>query len=238
MIAVVVTLVTLFSTVPSSAQPPYPCNPTTDGETYYEADTRIVWRCTYVPGIGWRWEPQGVFHSHGWSYYTGSSDCTWNESGFKPGGGGTSFGEVYSLRSRYSSPCDAIWNRPPGYLLARLNFWRWTGSTWALCRDSDYLTNHSAAWGMRVYWWFAQPPCGDGYYGTTAGSWAWNGGWHGGWGWSGYGCLGFCLSSVPSYAPDGISYPAMTPALALARPPRPEGLPLGLRVDFAFTRAG
>jgi hypothetical protein len=121
---------------------------------------------------------------------TPDADCTLNLSAFRiQVGGGFSRSDVYSSYYNFSNrPCGWRLSRDPGNLAARVQYLKWNGSAWGVCRDSDWSFNTVLTYGWSLTWDFgSQPPCGSGYYGTWSG--AYNNsarGWMGGWLFSGY----------------------------------------------------
>ena len=89
---------------------------------------------------------------------------------FNPGGG-----EV----------CDWFgFNLSEGKLALRLQLWKWTGSQWAVCADTNWMYNTATAWRMDFQGWTTL--CGSAYYGNMTNAFAWIGNWIGGGMWSGY----------------------------------------------------
>jgi hypothetical protein len=86
--------------------------------------------------------------------------------------------------------CDTIDVFAPGYLAVRLELWRWTGSSWAVCTAGGTGWTYNSNWGYTVSVsrsYGTAYPCGSGYYGTMAYTYVWNGSsWNGGSIWSGY----------------------------------------------------
>lgn len=121
---------------------------------------------------------------------TPDADCTLNLSAFRIQlGGGFSRSDVYSSYYNFSNrPCGWRLSRDPGNLAARVQYLKWTGSAWGVCRDSNWSFNTVFTHGWSLTWDFgSQPPCGSGYYGTWSA--AYNNsarGWMGGWLFSGY----------------------------------------------------
>lgn len=98
--------------------------------------------------------------------------------------------------ARTPGSCSATLYRPPGWLAVRFDVFKWTGSQWALCRSTDWQFGGGGdtRGGDIVYeqsagasQFFSSPPCGSGYYGTSARHLVWDGAaWQGGNTWSGY----------------------------------------------------
>lgn len=76
------------------------------------------------------------------------------------------------------------YNLGAGKLALRMTLWKWTGSQWAVCADTNWMYNSSTAWRMLLQGWAGL--CGNGYYGNNTGGFAWIGRWIGGHMWSGY----------------------------------------------------
>lgn len=84
---------------------------------------------------------------------------------------------------------DTDVNMPAGWYMGKIMVYKWTGSAWALCdrpsTDEAWLTNNVQT--DRMHWsvdanWTTNGPCGDGYYHTESGGYAWvNSAWRGGW---------------------------------------------------------
>ena len=84
---------------------------------------------------------------------------------------------------------------PAGFAAARLDVFKWTGSTWAFCRGTNwqYGATGNDQWGPtgpgQVFDYGGSPSCGPGYYGTLAYAYVWDSAasaWRGGGVWSGY----------------------------------------------------
>lgn len=71
----------------------------------------------------------------------------------------------------------------PGKLALRMTLWKWTGSQWAVCADTDWMYNSSTGWRMLSQGWAGL--CGNAYYGNNTGAFAYIGRWIGGYMWSG-----------------------------------------------------
>jgi len=72
----------------------------------------------------------------------------------------------------------------PGYLALRMTLWKWTGSQWAVCADTDWMYNSVRGWRMVFQGWAGLS--GNAYYANNTGGFAWIGRWIGGYMWSGY----------------------------------------------------
>jgi hypothetical protein len=124
--------------------------------------------------------------------YASSTNCTWSRADKSHGTGG---GQHYAFtRSKYALyttrgdlHCGRRWDRPPGYIAARYNNYKWSGQRWQVCTHTSYRYNPQTRHYHQVRVNSGtRPPCGRGHYGTTAFSYVNNGGWYGGTMWSGY----------------------------------------------------
>jgi hypothetical protein len=153
------------------------------------------------------------YHSAlGWTFvskvtlYDGPGLCVQGESGIdhlRPDAfsGNLAYAGTYAL----SQGCGAGLTLPDGWAAVRLDVYRWTGSDWALCRGTNWRyggTGIDPHFGYPVgpgevfdYGGFSS--CGQGYYGTLAFAFVWDGSaWRGGGLWSGY-------EFVPVFVPVG-----------------------------------
>jgi len=139
--------------------------------------------CISVQGPAGPWRCDETLN-YGYTYSTPTNDCTYNTAGAGRGaGGGSALSQVYAYEHSFSTgSCGAAWNRPPGSLAALIQFYRWSGSSWSLCRDSGWYYNNVSTWGWEVSWAFGStPPCGAGYYHTAGFGSQFNGfSWRGG----------------------------------------------------------
>lgn len=122
--------------------------------------------------------------SSGYTHSTPMNDCTYNLAGAGAGsGGGSARSNVYAYEHSFSGgSCAAPWNRPVGSLASDIQFYRWNGSGWGLCRDSGWYYSTVSTWGWELGWNFgSSPPCGAGYYHTAGFGYQFNGfDWRGG----------------------------------------------------------
>ena len=84
-------------------------------------------------------------------------------------------------------------NLPAGWAAARLDVYKWTGSTWAVCRGSNWQFGPTGndQFGPtgpgQVFDYGGPASCGPGFYGTLAFAYVWDGSaWRGGGVWSGF----------------------------------------------------
>jgi hypothetical protein len=191
--------------------------------------------------------------SSGYTHSTPMNDCTYNASGAGVGlGGGFALTNVYAYEHSFSGgSCAAPWNRPVGSLASDIQFYRWSGSGWSLCRDSGWYYSNVSTWAWELGWSFgSSTPCGAGYYHTAGFGYQFNGfDWRGGYiatdylylaGGSGLQAAGADTASAGSdaslsaptrpIAPSEIKMPKLPP-----RPPKggfvPEQMPEGLFVN-------
>ena len=121
----------------------------------------------------------------------GKSEFNW----YAPAGGFADKSAWALTYARNPGSCSGTLYRPQGWLAARFDVFKWTGSQWALCRslgwkfggggdtNSGDITLEQAAAQMEFY---SSPPCGAGYYGTQGSHFVWDGSaWQGGSLWSG-----------------------------------------------------
>lgn len=122
------------------------------------------------------------------------------------------------LTSMYAYTGDNYVNRPAGSLAARIQVFKWSGSAWNVCVDSNWFYSGSTTSSFGGWYTYGtQPPCGAGYYGTIGYGYQYNGAWKGGSTWSGYLYLsGSLLAAQGDPGPP----PMKAPGAGL-RPPRP-----------------
>lgn len=123
-----------------------------------------------------------------WTYFSDST-CEMTRSEVSHGGGGGYYktdGYTWRENRVLGSSCSSDHKMAPGYKAANWAAWKWTGSTWALCAQSNYVYNSTVTSKLVVYWSYNSTPCGAGYYGNQGTSWHYNGAWYGGTVWSGY----------------------------------------------------
>jgi hypothetical protein len=120
----------------------------------------------------------------GYTYSTPMNDCTFNIAGAGTGsGGGSARTAVFAFEHNFSSgSCASTWNRPPGYIISDIQFYRWNGSGWSLCKDSGWSYSNVSTWGWELTWGFGpKPPCPPGFYHTAGFGYQFNGfTWRGG----------------------------------------------------------
>lgn len=103
---------------------------------------------------------------------------------------------AYANTYAVSQGCGPIGlSLPYPYAAARLDVWKWTGSTWAICNGTEWLfgaTGNSSGefggpWGPSQLFNYGGPVCGSGFYGTQASAYVMDasGVWRGGATWSG-----------------------------------------------------
>jgi len=143
---------------------------------------------TVQPVSAWTW-------SNRVTVYNGAGLCVQSRAGidhFKPGlfSGNLAYAETYAL----SQGCGVGLNKPNGWAAVRLDVYKWTGSSWVVCRSTNWKygatgTNQWGPWGPgEVFDYGGSSSCGPGYYGTLAYSYVLDGTatWRGGSSWSGY----------------------------------------------------
>jgi hypothetical protein len=131
--------------------------------------------------------------------YNGAGLCVQGDAGIdvlKPNtfSGNLAYDETYAL----TEGCGAGLDRPDGWAAARLDVYKWTGSTWALCRGTNWKYGATVArliqgdldlgpqGPAQVLDYGGSSSCGSGYYGTLAFAYVWDGSaWRGGSVWSG-----------------------------------------------------
>lgn len=115
--------------------------------------------------------------------------CVLNGSGIADGpasGGGQVIAEIWT-QAYAQGVCWTAKNMPAGHQYLRRQMYRWNGYEWRMCADSGDTYNTSASSYRAISRAWDRMPCGVGYYGTMANSFAWyNGQWLGGGRWSGY----------------------------------------------------
>ena len=128
-------------------------------------------------------------YEYPWTYFS-SNSCEQTRSEVSHGGGGGYYktdGVSYRENRAIQASCAEWFDRPAGYKAAKWAAWKWNGSQWALCQESNYSYNSSTTSRHVVYWDYgSRTPCGNGYYGNMGTSYHYNGAWYGGSVWSGY----------------------------------------------------
>ncbi|GGP96843.1 hypothetical protein [Streptomyces roseolilacinus] len=147
----------------------------------------VVWT---QPANAWTWATRVTV-------YNGSGLCVQGDAGIdhlRPAtlSGNIAYANTYAL----TPGCGTGLSRPDGWAAARATVYRWNGSAWAVCRTSPWkygATGQSGGefpgpWGPKqVYDWGGWQACGQGYYGTIASAFVWDGSaWRGGDVWSGH----------------------------------------------------
>lgn len=124
--------------------------------------------------------------------YGSDTNCTGGRAEISHGSGsGYAKADAYSWYAQWyptvgNVHCGRDFARPPGYLAAAFDLYKWNGSAWALCQQTPWNYNTSQTHQWYVWTRYGSPPCGNGYYGTSALSYVWNNQWFGGSVWSGY----------------------------------------------------
>ncbi|MEU3528110.1 hypothetical protein AB0E62_30295 [Streptomyces sp. NPDC038707] len=126
--------------------------------------------------------------------YNGSGLCVHGDAGIdhkQPGvfSGNLAYSHTYALTQGCGTGLS-------GWAATRATVYRWNGSAWAVCRASDWKYGATSQAGGEfpgprgpelVYDWGGWQACGQGYYGTSASAYVWDGSaWRGGSVWSGY----------------------------------------------------
>ena len=126
--------------------------------------------------------------------FNGSGRCVQATSGIdhrRPDAfsGNLAYADTYAL----SQGCGAGLNLPDGGQPSELDVYKWNGSSWALCRGTNWTfgatgTNQWGPWGPeQVFDYGGSSSCGPGWYGTQAAAFVWDGSaWRGGGLWSGH----------------------------------------------------
>jgi len=111
------------------------------------------------------------------------SICVKGRSETSHGGGGGYYRVDAQVHNCYAFSV----RKPGGNIQVGATFFKWTGSSWAVCVEGGWSFNPSTSdfWGMSRDFGTA-PPCGPGTYATNGAAYAWhNNQWNGGWIWSG-----------------------------------------------------
>ncbi|MGW2950393.1 hypothetical protein [Streptomyces eurythermus] len=142
------------------------------------------------PANAWTW-------ARGVTVYNGPGLCVRGDAGIdhkRPGAlsGNLAYSHTYAL----TQGCGTGLSRPDGWAATRATVYHWNGSAWTVCRTSDWkfgATGQTGGefpgpWGPElVFDWGGWQSCGQGYYGTLAAAYVWDGSaWRGGGVWSGY----------------------------------------------------
>jgi hypothetical protein len=147
---------------------------------------------TVNPVSAWTW-------SNKTTVYSAPLLCIQGQAGidhYQPGlfSGNLAYANTYALAGyAVSGGCSKGLDKPNGSAAVRLDVYKWTGSTWVVCRGTNWKygatgTNQWGPWGpSEVFDYGGSSACGAGYYGTMAYSYVWDGSaWRGGSVWSGY----------------------------------------------------
>lgn len=195
------------------------------------------WRCDETLGVVY-------------TYTTPMNDCTLTPSGAGIGsGGGSARAGSFAYQHSFSGgSCSSTFSRPSGSLASLIQFYRWNGGGWSLCRDSGWSYSNVNTWGWELTWGFGSTtPCGAGYYHTAGFGYQHNGfDWRGGYLQSDYLYLsGFSPLRAESNSDTVVSEPPpraitadeLRPPKSPGRPPtkgsRPETLAPGLTAKAA-----
>lgn len=146
--------------------------------------------CTAVttqPASAWTWSPRVTV-------YNGPGLCVQGEAGIDHRQPGVFSGNIaYANTYAFSEGCGVGLTKPNGTAAVRLDVYKWTGSSWAICLGTDWKygatgTDQFGPWGPQEgFSYGGASSCGPGYYGTLAYSYIWDGSaWRGGSIWSGY----------------------------------------------------
>jgi hypothetical protein len=135
----------------------------------------------------WTWSPFVTV-------YNGPGLCVQSQAGIDHRMPGVFSGNLaYAYTHALSEGCGVGLNKPDGSAAVRLEVYKWTGSSWAICQGTDWKygatgTTQFGPWGPEEgFDYGGVASCGPGYYGTLAYSYIWDGsGWRGGSAWSGY----------------------------------------------------
>lgn len=88
-----------------------------------------------------------------------------------PGGRSQSAIERWTYYTVTGDDCGWKYNKYRAIL--RIVLYRWNGSRWALCADTDWVW-HGVAWRSVQWLRSTSPPCGSGYYTIQNGGYIWH----------------------------------------------------------------
>ncbi len=100
--------------------------------------------------------------------YTSPYNCTWSRSEISHGsGGGYSKANLKSEQNEWRSTCRKRLSRPIGYLRAKWELQKKSGSSWIRCKLGNYYYNGGDASELaNTRDHGTSPPCGSGTYRT------------------------------------------------------------------------
>ncbi|QOJ22597.1 MAG: hypothetical protein HRU78_02180 [Gammaproteobacteria bacterium] len=142
--------------------------------------------------LAWTWNYKGIA-------YNGPSLCVKGDAGIdhiRPGlfSGNLAYATTYA----FGNACSTGLNLPNGWAASRLDVYKYAGSTWVVCRRTDwqYGGTSSGKWIGDIFTGPTGPSslidyggsysCGTGWYATMAYAYVWDGSqWRGGGVWSG-----------------------------------------------------
>ena len=130
--------------------------------------------------------------------YNGPGLCVQGDAGIdhiKPNSfsGNLAYGTTYA----FTEGCGTTLALPDGRAAVKLGVYKWNGSAWALCKETDWKFGATGIGGSGdirypsgpslIFDYGGASSCGQGYYGTQVSSYVWDGlVWRGGSVWSGY----------------------------------------------------
>lgn len=209
-----------------SARQPYDCEGSVDGHFWIHEPTGIVRQCK-ITSRGFKWVFVW-FKGSGGSAYSFSvvhdGDLVVTTDSVVGFTGNDNFTSSHvSIGYPNGSPAYNI----PGWIATLHQEFYWTGSSWILCRSSNWITNAETSSYLNVSVMSgSRHPCGPGWYGTwiAAAAYGPTEGWVGGWVWSGiaecgqvYGAAS--IGDEPRYQPG----PPTSPPPPPRRPATPAG---------------
>jgi hypothetical protein len=188
-LAAVLTAALLFASLALPAwadEPPPECGPANDGQIWTDPQSEIRYQCQYVSGFGWGWHAYFPPEERYWESWMYGSPSLWVWDSAEILSSSTDGGSMEVVSRQGDQVTPEL--QPPGWVAGNTILYRWNGSAWVSCRDTNYIFNnlwvHSWVVGFDMS---SDPDCGAGYYLTQGNGWVWDGSaWRGGGGNSPY----------------------------------------------------
>lgn len=153
----------------------------------------LVAVATPKSALAWTWNYKAVT-------YNGPGLCVRGDAGIDHSRPGSFSGNLaYATTYAFNNACGAGLDLPNGWAASRLDVYKYVGSTWVVCRRTDwhYGGTSKGKWVGDLFIGPTGPSsfldyggaasCGAGWYGTMAYTSVWDGSkWRGGSVWSGY----------------------------------------------------
>ena len=120
-------------------------------------------------------------YDSGYPYATDRA-CTWVRAEVSHGAYDSGYfkADTESDWNILQADCQGSMNRPAGYISARIQVYKWNGTSWALCTQLPTRYNSGTANKLVTSRTYALTPCGPGSYRAGSVGYVYNGAWNGG----------------------------------------------------------